>query len=40
MKNLNEAIMLFYDAYLNADNDLKLDINFKREELEPAFKFY
>ena len=32
-KNIDEAIMLFNEAYLDADNNLKLDINFKREEL-------
>ena len=32
-KNLNKAIMRFNEAYLDADDNLKLDINFKREEL-------
>tara|TARA_Y100000996_G_scaffold192478_2_gene150685 strand:- start:16000 stop:17793 length:1794 start_codon:yes stop_codon:yes gene_type:complete len=32
-ENLDKAIMRFNDAYLEADENLKLDINFKREEL-------
>ena len=32
-KNLDDAIMFFNEAYLDANEDLKLDINFKRDEL-------
>ena len=39
-KNLDDAIMRFNEAYLEADDSLKLDINFKREELAKQIIVY